>query len=57
MIDVQINKKHYKDAQFLVVNAGITGSDSDRNDVIQCSQNKFSDFKPEKLKGSGGPCS
>ena len=53
MRDAQINKKHYKDAQFLTVNAGITGSDSDRNDVIQYSQNTFSDFIPEKHAGSG----
>ena len=33
MIDVQINKKHYKDVHFLAVNAGITGSQNMRDPV------------------------
>ena len=56
MTDVQINKKHYKDVQFLAVIAGITGNYSDVHDVIQYFQNKFSDFKPEKYRRSSGRC-
>ena len=56
MIDAQINKKYYRGmANFFVrMHKNNRGSHFDRHDVIQHSQNKFSDVKPENMRDPVG---